>query len=139
MGINQDVEIGFELPPLTKQMTQDAINKFEACGIVDRPNIHNDPEAAKAAGIGSSPIASGRMTTAFVSEAMREFFGAGWGRSGKTDLNFIRPVRDGDSITVRATVKDKVVEGKKTRIVFDVYAENQNGDKTAVGSASALA
>src|SRR3990170_3915082 len=103
----KEVEIGFELPVLTKKMIQERINIFEACGITDRPNIHNDPEAAKAAGIGATPIASGRMTSAFVGEIMQKFFGEKWARAGKTDLTFIRPVRDGDTVTVYAVVKEK--------------------------------
>jgi len=135
----KEVEIGFELPVLTKKMIQERINIFEACGITDRPNIHNDPEAAKAAGIGATPIASGRMTSSFVNEAMHKFFGESWTRTGKTDLTFVRPVRDGDTLTIHAAVKEKAQEGNKTRVVFDVYAENQNGDKTAIGNASAVA
>ena len=31
------------LPVITKHITQDVINQFEACGILNRANIHNDP------------------------------------------------------------------------------------------------
>ena len=34
------------LPVITKHITQDVINTFEACGILNRANIHNDPELA---------------------------------------------------------------------------------------------
>ncbi len=79
------------------------------------------------------------MTSSFVNEAMHRFFGESWTRTGKTDLTFVRPVRDGDTLNIHATVKEKVQDGNKTRVVFDVYAENQNGDKTAIGNASAVA
>ena len=138
MGRAVDVEIGAKMPSVTKKMTQDKINTFEACGITDRPNIHNDPEAAKAAGIGATPIASGRMTSAFIGEIMQKFFGDKWAHAGKTDLTFIRPVRDGDTVTVHAVVKEKAAEGSATRVTFEVWAENQNGDKTAVGTATGL-
>ena len=139
VGPAREVEVGYALPPLTKHVTTARINKFEASGIIeDRPNIHTDPEAARRAGLGASPIGSGRMTTAYLSQLMGAFFGDAWNHTSKIGINFIRPVRDGDTITVRATVKEKVAEADGMRVVFDVYAENQNGDKTAVGWASAV-
>ena len=32
------------IPVLTKTITQVKINQFESCGILDRQNIHNNPE-----------------------------------------------------------------------------------------------
>ena len=34
------------IPSVTKSITQESINGFESCGILDRQNIHNDPELA---------------------------------------------------------------------------------------------
>ncbi|MCL4535872.1 MAG: MaoC family dehydratase [Bacteroidetes bacterium] len=142
MGIAErdikNIEPGYQLPPLTKHITQERMNAFEASGITGLSNIHTDPEVARAAGIGSSPIASGRMTTAYVSEVMTAAFGERWAHGGTSDLTFLRPVRDGDTLTLHAMAKEKVSEGEGVRLVFEVWAENQNGDKTAVGTASVL-
>ncbi len=132
---SQQIEIGYELPSLRKQVTQERINAFEAAGITGGSNFHTDPAAARSLGIGS-PIASGRMTSAYVSQMMTAAFAGDWAHSGTSDLTFLRPVRDGDTITVHAVVKENTPEQGGMRIVFEVWAENQNGDKTAVGSAS---
>ena len=64
------------IPSITKSITQVKINQFESCGIRDRENIHNSPELAKQRLGTTYPIASGRMSVAFASELLREFFGA---------------------------------------------------------------
>jgi len=136
--VADNVQVGQKLPLFSRTPTQKHMDLFEATEIVDHPNIHSDPAASQAAGIGASPIASGRMVTAYVCETMHRVFGDDWLHSGVTDLVFIRPVRGGDTITIHATVKEKIADGKKARVACDVYAENQNGDKTAVGTASVV-
>ena len=37
---------GETIPSVTKHLTQDIINQFESVGILDRQNIHNDPDLA---------------------------------------------------------------------------------------------
>jgi len=39
---------------------------------------------------------------------------------------------------VHGVVKDKQPDGSRTRVVVEVWCENQHGDKTAVGTASGL-
>ena len=127
------------LPVITKQITQESINLFESCGILNRANIHNDPELA-ARRLGTNyAIASGRMSIAFCTEAMRKFVGADdFHRSGNVNLKFLRPVKDGDTVTVHGQLINREAQDDgSTLVTVDVYCENQNGDKTAVGQASA--
>ena len=42
------VEINEKIPSVTKTITQEKINQFESCGILDRENIHNSPEIGRA-------------------------------------------------------------------------------------------
>jgi acyl dehydratase len=53
-------------------------------------------------------------------------------------MAFIKPVYAGDRLTVHGVVKDKRPENDGTRVVVEVWCENQHGDKTAVGTASGL-
>lgn len=127
------------LPVITKHITQESINLFESCGILNRANIHNDPELA-ARRLGTNyAIASGRMSIAFCTEAMRKFVGADdFHRSGNVNLKFLRPVKDGDTVTVHGQLINREAQDDGfTLVTVDVYCENQNGDKTAVGQASA--
>ena len=133
------IEIGVELPTLSKQVTQDKMNLFEACGILQRPNIHTDMELA-ARRLGTNyPIASGRMSITYASEALRRFFGPDvFNHTGTLNLKFLRPVKGGDTISVGGVVQEKLEEDAGTRVIVEVWCENQNADKTAVGTASAL-
>ena len=113
---------------------------MRACGILNRANIHNDPELA-ARRLGTTyAIASGRMSIAFCTEAMRKFVGADdFHRSGSVNLKFLRPVKDGDTVTVHGQVNSRQAQSDgATLVTVDLYCANQNGDKTAVGQASAM-
>ncbi len=127
------------IPVLTKTITQVKINQFESCGILDRQNIHNSPELAKQRLGTTYPIASGRMSVAFASESLRKFFGAEvFNHTGTVNLKFLRPVKEGDTITVGGAVNSRQTVDNGTLVTVDLYCENQNGDKTAIGQGTAL-
>jgi acyl dehydratase len=127
------------IPTLTKSITQVKINQFESCGIRDRENIHNSPELAKQRLGTSYPIASGRMSVAFASEMLRKFFGPEvFHHSGVVNLKFLRPVKEGDTITISGSVNSSQPVDQGTLVTVDISCENQNGDKTAVGQGSAI-
>ena len=132
------LEVGAELPPLAKTVSQEKIDLFEACGVLERTSIHTDRDLA-ARKLGTSyPVASGRMSIAFASEALRRLFGAdAFHRTGSVNLKFLRPVKDGDVITVRGRVVETVSEDAGTRVTVEVWCENQDGHKTAAGVGSA--
>ena len=133
------IEINQELPVISKKISQDRINQFEGCGLSDRANIHNDPEVAKQKLGTTFPIASGRMSLAFTAESLRRFFGPDvFNHTGTLNLKFLRPVKDGDTISVHGTVSRQEPADKGTLVSVDVYCENQDNNKTAVGQASAI-
>ncbi len=127
------------IPTLTKSVTEESILQFESCGILDRQNIHNNTELATQRLGTTYTLASGRMSITFASEALRRFFGPEvFNHSGSVNLKFLRPVKDGDTITVSGSViqQDKVDDG--TQVVVQVQCQNQNGDTTAVGQGTAI-
>ena len=127
------------LPVITKVVTQAKINQFESCSILDRENIHNNPELARQRLGTTFPIASGRMSVAFASEALRKFFGSQvFNHTGSVNLKFLRPVKDGDTVMVHGMVNSRQKVENGTLVTVDIYCENQNGDKTAVGQGSAV-
>lgn len=127
------------IPTLTKAITQDSINQFESCGILERQNIHNDPDlAAKRLGT-TYPIASGRMSITFAAEALRKFFGPEvFNHSGSVNLKFLRPVKGGDTLTISGAVIDQQPVAQGTQVTVQVQCHNQNGDATAVGQGMAI-
>ncbi|MGH7367896.1 MAG: MaoC family dehydratase [Candidatus Rokuibacteriota bacterium] len=79
------------------------------------------------------------MSTAYVSEMMTRFLGAGFVKGGTLSMAFIKPVYAGDRLIVHGVVKEMRPEGAGTRVVVEVWCENQHGEKTAAGTASGVA
>jgi len=125
---------GLPLPSLQKEISQ---RKIDAYSVVRPKSIHTDPDWARQKGF-RAPLAQAMMSTAYVSELMTRFLGAGFVRGGTLSMIFIKPVYAGDRLTVHGVVKEKRLEGDATRIVVEVWCENQHGEKTAVGTASGL-
>jgi len=127
------------IPSVTKSITQVKINQFESCGILDRENIHNSPELAQKRLGTSYTLASGRMSVAFASESLRKFFGPDvFNYTGTVNLKFLRPVKEGDTITVGGSVNSRQAVENSTMVIVDLFCENQNGDKTAIGQGTAI-
>jgi acyl dehydratase len=128
------VAIGAELPQLTKDIPQRKIDVYSGV----RPNhIHSDEAWARKKGF-RAPLAQAMMSTAYVSELMTRFVGAGFVKGGTMSMAFIKPVLAGDRLTVHGVVTDKQPERGRTRVTVGVWCQNQHGEKTAVGTATGL-
>ena len=126
--------MGDSLQVLTKEITQRKIDVYSG---VKPHSIHTDEAWARKKGF-KAPLAQAMMSTAYVSEMMTRFLGEGFVKGGRLSMVFIKPVYVGDRLTVHGVVKERVAEGADTRVVVDVWCENQDGDKTAVGTASGV-
>ena len=126
------------IPTLTKSVTQESIDQFESCGILDRQNIHNNMDIATQRLGTTYTLASGRMSVTFASEALRRFFGPEvFNHNGSVNLKFLRPVKHGDTITVSGSVIQQEPVENGTQVTVQVQCQNQNGDTTAVGQGHA--
>lgn len=128
------ITIGHKPPDLVKDISQ---RRIDAYSVVRPRSIHTDESWARAKGF-RAPLAQGMMSTAYVSEMMTRFLGAGFVKGGTLSMAFIKPVYAGDRLTVHGAVTDKRGENGGTRVVVEVWCENQHGEKTAVGTASGL-
>ena len=126
--------IGDKLPTLEKEISQ---RKIDAYSGVRALSIHTDEAWARAKGFRTC-LAQGMMSTAYVSEMMARLLGAGFVKGGTLSMAFIKPVYAGDRLTVHGVVKERRPEGAGTRVVVEVWCQNQHGEKTAVGTASGL-
>ena len=128
------LEVGAELPPLTKTILQRQIDCYSGV----RPHsIHTDSEWAREKGF-KAPLVQAMMSTAYVSQMMMQLAGKGFVRGGAMSVSFIKPVYAGDTLTVRGRVKSREPEGSATRVTVEVWCENQDGVKTMVGTASGI-
>ena len=134
----RETDIGYEIPPVSYKVSQEKINAYSRFLFrEDHKNIHTDHDMARRAGLPRT-IAQGRSQLVHISEELLKFFGRGWFEGGRLSMNLVKPIFPGDTVAVRGIVKDKVIEGDSTRLVLDVWLENQDGEKVQVGTASGL-
>jgi acyl dehydratase len=139
MGTLRSYTVGQEIPPLEKQIAQERINLFEASGAHAGPSIFTDRETARKTIGMEGTVASGRVSLSFAVEALRRFFGEDvYNRTGMVDLRFLRPVRDGDSVTVSGKIIGVTREANGQRVTVEVAIQNQNGLTTAAGMGAAI-
>ena len=137
--IIRSYEVGDDITPLVKEMTQDAINLFEGSAGNTGPSQFTDEGAAKEVLGTEGTVASGRMSLTFAIEMMRRHFGADvFNHTGTVDLRFLRPVRPGDTITLNGKVTGTSKEANGSRVSVDIEVQNQKGDTTGIGQGSAI-
>ncbi len=139
MASRTEITPGETIPSVTKSITEKSILEFESTGILDRENIHNNPElAAKRLGT-TYTLASGRMSLTFAAESLRKFFGPEvFNHTGTVNLKFLRPVKAGDTITVTGAVSGTEDTDAGIKISVDLFCDNQDGNRTAVGIGTAV-
>ena len=126
---------GSELPPLRKTITQRQIDCYSG---VRPQSIHTDHEWAKQKGFPRT-LVQAMMSTAYVSQMMVQWLGAGFIQGGKISASFIKPVYEGETLTARAVVKSVEDVAGRPHVTVECWCENEQGAKTLVGSASGFA
>jgi acyl dehydratase len=132
--VETEITIGRILPSLAKEVSQRRIDVYS--GVKPR-SIHSDEAWARQKGFRAC-LAQGMMSTAYVSQMMVNFLGPGFASGGTMSMAFIKPVYAGDRLSVHGIIKDKQPDNGATRVVVEVWVENQHGEKTAVGHATGL-
>ncbi len=130
----EDLAIGHEIAPLIKLMSLDKMRQPLMSG--SNP-IHYDSEFAQSVGL-EAPIATGVMSSAYLSEMLTRAFGIEWLRSGAIDVKFIRPIYAGDTVTARGRVTAKTETSTGSRVFLDIWCETQRGEPVTVGTASVV-
>lgn len=126
------LKVGATLPTLKKTIVQRQIDCYSGV----RPNsIHTDLEWAKKKGF-QRTLVQALMSTAYVSQMMVKWLGAGFVQGGKISASFIQPVYEGDTLTAHAVVKSVEEVSGRPHVTVECWCENQDGAKTMVGSAS---
>jgi len=132
--VEAETTVGQALPSLVKDVSQRRIDAYS--GVRPR-SIHSDQAWARQKGFRDC-LAQGMMSTAYVSQMMVKLLGPSFARGGTMSMAFIKPVYAGDRLIAHGIIKDKQAEKGATRVVVEVWVENQHGEKTAVGHATGL-
>jgi 3-hydroxybutyryl-CoA dehydratase len=132
--VETETTVGQVLPSLAKDVSQRRIDVYS--GVKPR-SIHSDEAWARQKGFRAC-LAQGMMSTAYVSQMMVNLLGPSFARGGTMSMAFIKPVYADDRLSVHGIIKDKQPDNGATRVVVEVWVENQHGEKTAVGQATGL-
>ncbi|SBW08534.1 putative Dehydratase [uncultured delta proteobacterium] len=125
------VEPPATLAPMTKVARQDQMAVFS--GIAEhRYNIHNSLEKAKSVGFDRCVMA-GVQETCWKLEYATRFFGEPFLRNGYVLSTYMSPVLTGDVITCHGLVSGKESVSGGTRLSLEVWLENEEKKKTALG------
>ncbi len=122
-----------EPAPVTKSITMEKMALYSGEG-----NIHSDDETARKRGLRGA-LTQGGQLVGYLNEMMLRALGPGFIEGGEISVTFLHPVRPGDVVSAHALEKESRSEGGRTRIEFEVWLENQNGEKCTVGTASGFA
>ena len=137
--LERNYQVGDEVPPLVKHLSQEAIDLFEGSAGHIGPSQFTDEKTARETLGTSGTVASGRMSLAFAIEMLRKHFGGDvFNHTGIVDLRFLRPVRPGDTLTFSGKITGITREANGNKVSVEITAQNQNGDTTGVGTGSAV-
>jgi acyl dehydratase len=128
-------QVGDTLESKSISVTQDMINDYaHICG--DYNTLHVDVEGMKDHPLFGGTIAHGTINVEPVLQALGAIQKTTWPLEGTTiDLQFRAPVKPGDTIESKLTVKDTKTEGGKTVLVCDLAIENDKGTACVKGTA----
>jgi 3-hydroxybutyryl-CoA dehydratase len=96
--------------------------------------IHIDQDFAAQSQFGGT-IAHGMMVAATISEMMTSAFGQQWSDTGSMKIRFRSPVRPGQSVTARGTVKAVKASDMGSRVVCAVSVVKDDGETAIAGQA----
>jgi acyl dehydratase len=135
MPVNiEELAVGHDIAPVVKHMSLERMSRPLMAG--SNP-IHYDERFAEEAGL-PAPIATGVMSSAFLSEMLTQAFGVEWIRGGAMDVKFIRPIYAGDTVTAHGRITGKTETSTGVRIALNIWCDTQRGEPVTVGTASVV-
>jgi acyl dehydratase len=122
-----------ELPVIEKHITLDKMRRYTGGG----PGIHTDDEFARNKGLPGAVVQGGQVV-GYLNEMMLRALGRGYVEGGEISVVFVKSALSGDVLNTRGTLKEERMANGRTQVEFEVWVENQRGEKLAVGNASGL-
>ncbi|MBI2830825.1 MAG: hypothetical protein HYX79_01015 [Chloroflexi bacterium] len=130
----ENIKVGDQLPPLTKNITQ--VGMVEYCAATwDFARVHYDKDYVTSRGM-KTPMVDGQMLGAYVAQIVMDWMG-GAGTLKKLSFQVRKMVIPGDTLTFKGTVTEKRSDNGQKLVTCDISSENQNGERV-VSPASVL-
>ena len=142
----EDVEVGNEVPPLSKVATRLMLVKWAGASGDFNP-LHYDDGFAASQGVGK-PIVHGQLKRAWLIQMLTDWMGEK-GRLRKFSCQFrgmdyprsmksVFEPEDGEVWWCMGRITKKYVEGDEHCLDCDIWVENGEGEKTTQGNATVI-
>jgi acyl dehydratase len=128
----EDVDEGMEVPTIRKDPTTQQLVKYAGAS-GDYYQIHYDLNFAKANGL-PDVILHGALKNAFLGQIVTDWIGEG-GTLRKLTAQYRGMDVPGKYILGKGLVKKKFVEDGENLVECEIWLENEDGQKTTLGSA----
>lgn len=132
----KDLPIGYELEPVKKALTPEISKEFSWWPILK--DFHTDEGIARSFGF-PNLLAQGALVACYLSQLCLKFFGEWWLTHGELKVEFKKTVFVPQYITARGKLTERIEEtGGGIKFAFEVWVENEAGEKVQTGSASCI-
>jgi acyl dehydratase len=131
----EDVNVGDNIPELVKPPIDETQLVMYAGASGDFNPLHTVHAFGEKAGFGGV-IAHGMLSMGFVGQVMTDWVGNK--ALAKLSVNFRTITKPKDVVTCKGTITKKYSEGDRNLVDVDLVAQNQKGEKTIVGKATAV-
>jgi acyl dehydratase len=127
--ITKDTPIGFELTGVSKK----AAIQLMGSRLWGRfnPN-HWDPVYAAETGL-KSPIQTGEMSSAYLSEMCVNYLGKNFFQSARIVCKYVASTYANEVITTHGIVREKTPKGAGYRFRIEIWADNAQGERKTAG------
>ncbi len=129
----EDVEVGEQLPPWSRQANYMHWNRYAAVNDEFVP-FHMDDEEGRDAGNPQGGFGMGNLRFAYMANALRDWAGDD-AAIRELGCQYRRINQKNDVLTVAATVVEKAVVDGEPRVRIEITVMNQLGESTCPGQA----
>jgi len=129
-----DLQVGDALPALVKRPTTRQLVQYAGAS-GDYYEIHYDHHFALQAGLKDGVIVHGLLTAGWLAQLLTDWLPSPLALK-KFGVSYRSMARPGDTITCTGTIVSKYEHDGLCLLDCDIAAENQRGDKCAIGNAT---
>ena len=131
-----DLKVGDALPVLEKKPTTQQLVKYAGAS-GDYYQIHYDHHYAVNAGLKDGVIVHGLLTAGWMAQMLTDWLPSPTALK-KFGVSYRSMARPGDTISCKGTIINKYEKDGELLVDCEISAENQRGEKCAVGHATAI-
>jgi len=129
-----DVNPGDDIPTLLKKPTTQQLVKYAGAS-GDYYQIHYDHHFAVNAGLKDGVIVHGLLTAGWMAQMLTDWLPSPMALK-KFGVSYRAMARPGDTIACQGKIVNKYEKGGEHLVECEISAENQRGEKCAVGTAT---